>query len=157
MTTLEGGCHCGNVRYSLTTDSTDGYYCHCRMCQLSFGNIFATFINSKKSNLKWLKNKPTYFASTKFANRGFCNQCGTPLTFEFHESENMDISVGSLDQPNLTKPAHHFATESIVQNWFKPDGLPQKRSDEYDKLQDFWKKHYGNEKPSVETARKNYT
>jgi hypothetical protein len=126
------------------------------MCQLAFGNIFATFMTIKKSDINWIGAYPTYFKSSRFARRGFCNKCGTPLTFEFNGSENMDISIGSLDNPDLTKPENHFASESIVQNWFVEDGLPKKRADEHTKLQEYWREYYGNEKPSLETARKHH-
>lgn len=154
MNIFQGGCHCGNIRYTISTESHNGYYCHCRMCQLSFGNIFAAFMNIKKADIEWTKALPTYYKSSKFAQRGFCGKCGTPLTFEFDDSENMDISIGSLDVPDLTKPESHFASESIIYNWFTEDGLPKKRADEHEKLQGYWKKYYGNEPQTVETARK---
>ena len=42
---LHGGCLCGQVRYEARPDHREGYYCHCRMCQLAFGNTRAAFIN----------------------------------------------------------------------------------------------------------------
>lgn len=156
MNIFQGGCLCGNIRYTISTLSHNGYYCHCRMCQLAFGNVFATFMSIKKSDINWMSAYPTYFKSSRFARRGFCGKCGTPLTFEFNESENMDISIGSLDSPDLTKPVSHFGAESIVHNWFVEDGLPKKDSNDHGKLKEYWKEYYGNEKPSVETARKHH-
>jgi hypothetical protein len=126
------------------------------MCQLAFGNVFAAFMTIQKGDINWINAYPTYFKSSRFAHRGFCNKCGTPLTFEFNDSDSMDISIGSLDVPDLTKPISHFASESIVQNWFTEDGLPKKRLDEHTKLQKYWKEYYGKEEPSVETARKHH-
>ena len=95
---LQGGCLCGAVRYEATPDHRDGYYCHCRMCQLAFGNTRAAYLNLRKSEVRWLTRRP-YYASSKIARRGFCSRCGTPLSFEFLDSERMDLSVGSLDEP----------------------------------------------------------
>mgnify|MGYP000925354955 CR=1 FL=1 len=103
-TTLAGGCLCGAVRYEVTLDKLEGYYCHCRMCQLAFGNLFATFLNAPKADVRWTGGEPRYFASSKFARRGFCGGCGTPLTFEFLDSPRMDLSVGSLDEPGRLRP-----------------------------------------------------
>ena len=94
---MQGGCLCGRVRYEAAPTHRDGYYCHCRMCQLAFGNTRAAYINLRKDELRWLNGPPSYYASSKIARRGFCGRCGTPLSFEFLDSERMDLAVGSLD------------------------------------------------------------
>ncbi len=94
---LQGGCLCGQLRYEATPTHRDGYYCHCRMCQLAFGNTRAAFFNLRKDQVRWLNGPPSYYASSKIARRGFCGRCGTPLSFEFLDSERMDLAVGSLD------------------------------------------------------------
>jgi len=55
---VEGGCLCGRVRYRATPENRDGYYCHCRMCQLAFGNTRAAYFNLRKSELQWLTEPP---------------------------------------------------------------------------------------------------
>ena len=101
---LQGGCLCGRVRYEATPTHRDGYYCHCRMCQLAFGNTRAAFFNLRKDQVRWLNSPPSYYASSKIARRGFCGHCGTPLSFEFLDGENLDLSVGSLDEPDQLRP-----------------------------------------------------
>src|SRR5439155_6880415 len=94
---LTGGCLCGRTRYEAAPDHREGYYCHCRMCQLAFGNTRAAFVNLRKAEVRWL-SAPAYYASSKIARRGFCVRCGTPLSFEYLDSERMDLAVGSLDE-----------------------------------------------------------
>ena len=96
---LAGGCLCRRVRYEAAPEHREGYYCHCRMCQLAFGNTRASFLNLRKDQVRWTGEPPKYYASSKFARRGFCPDCGTPLSFEYLDSEHMDLSVGSLDDP----------------------------------------------------------
>ena len=152
--TLTGGCLCGAVRFEARPDSTDGYYCHCRMCQLAFGNTRAAFLNLRKDQLTWTAAQPTRYASSKIALRGFCGQCGTPLSFEYLDSERMDIAVGSLDDPAAVKPTSHFAVESRVAPWHVPDGLPEERFDEHQRLLQRWREAYGDDvKPGVEAVR----
>ena len=78
---LTGGCLCGAVRFEARPEKREGYYCHCRMCQLAFGNTRATFINLRKDQVTWSGTAPTEYASSRLALRSFCNRCGTPLSF----------------------------------------------------------------------------
>jgi hypothetical protein len=131
------------VRYTATPDAAEGYYCHCRMCQLAFGNTRAAFVNLRKDRVAWTGVPPTYYASSKLAQRGFCGRCGTPLSFEYLSSERMDLSVGSLDDPGAVKPTLHFAIESRVAAWHAEDGLPGERLDTNPKMQERWRDAYG--------------
>ena len=150
---LEGGCLCGLVRYRARPDHRDGYYCHCRMCQLAFGNIRAAYFNLRKSEVQWLI-VPTYYASSKIARRGFCPHCGTPLCFEFLDSERMDLSIGSLDEPSAMKPTEHFAVESRIAAWHAPDGLLESRLDGNAQIVKRWRDAYGQSvEPGVAATR----
>ena len=140
---LPGGCLCGAVRYEAAPTHRDGYYCHCRMCQLAFGNTRAAYFNLRKDQVRWLSAPPRWYASSKIARRGFCGRCGTPLSFEFLDGENMDLSVGSLDEPSLLKPTEHFAVESRIVNWHVDDGLPGSRLDDNARIQQRWREAYG--------------
>lgn len=139
---VTGGCLCGAVRYRAHTENREGYYCHCRMCQLAVGNTRAAFFNLPKASVTW-EAEPRYFMSSTFARRGFCGQCGTPLSFEYVDSKRMDLTVGSLDDPSLLHPASHFAVESRVGNWHAEDGLPGTRLDASERLMARWKDAYG--------------
>ena len=150
---VEGGCLCGAVRYRATLEKREGYYCHCRMCQLAVGNTRAAFINLPKAAVEWTRGEPTLFASSAFALRGFCNRCGTPLSFEYRDSKNMDLSVGSLDDPGAFRPTSHFAIESRVESWHCDDGLKGSRLDTNEGIMARWKAAYGDATPSLETAR----
>jgi hypothetical protein len=151
---VEGGCLCGAVRYRAAPLDRDGYYCHCRMCQLAFGNTRAAFVNLLKSAVEWTHGAPARYASSAFALRGFCGNCGTPLSFEYLDSERMDISVGSLDDPGAFKPTSHFAVESRIASWHCEDGLPGARLDANERIVARWKSAYGDAvQPGREAAQ----
>ncbi|MEO7339097.1 MAG: GFA family protein [Caldimonas sp.] len=152
---LTGGCLCGSIRYEVRVDTPEGYLCHCRMCQLAFGNTRAAFVNVRKDQVAWTDGTPTWFASSKIALRGFCGRCGTPLTFEYLASDRMDLSVGSLDDPGALRPVSHFAVESRIAAWHVPDGLPEERLDQHARLVERWRDAYGNDVvPGVDATRK---
>ena len=151
---VTGGCLCGRVRYTAQPDHREGYYCHCRMCQLAFGNTRASFLNLRKDQVRWTAAEPDHYASSSFARRGFCARCGSPLSFEYLGSERMDLSIGSLDDPAAFRPVSHFAVESRLAGWHAPDRLPEQRLDSYQPIMDRWREAYGpDSQPGVDTAR----
>ena len=134
---VTGGCLCGGVRYEADHLPWGSGYCHCRMCQQSVGNVFALYAAFRRSGFRYTKGEPKRYRSSDIATRGFCDQCGSPLTFEYdHDAENLDVTVGSLDDPEQVRPTHHTGTESAV-SWLKiDDGLPRKRTEESKGFQD---------------------
>ncbi len=151
---LTGGCLCGDARYESRPDKAEGYYCHCRMCQLAFGSTRAAFFNLRKDQVVWTATAPTRFASSKIALRGFCGRCGTPLSFEYLASERMDLSVGSLDHPEALHPVAHFAVESRIAVWHAPDGLAEERLDQNERIVERWRDAYGAEvEPGIDAVR----
>lgn len=140
---LSGGCQCGRVRFEARLENFDACACHCRMCQRASGNVFIAFKNLKKADLRWLGEEPDYYASSSFARRGYCRQCGTPLSFDYPDSETIDLTVGSFDSPGDFVPTSHFGIESRLEHWRRLDGLPEMRADEYQPLVDRWTKHVG--------------
>jgi len=55
------------------------------------------------------------FASSEFAERGFCSACGTPLTYRAVKSARISVTLGSLDDPNAVAPDSQLGAESQVQ------------------------------------------
>lgn len=139
METLTGGCQCGRVRYEVSVADDEAYLCHCRMCQKATGGFAASFKNVKKANVRWLGAEPDWYQSSPIAARPFCSTCGTPLGFAFPDSENMDLTVGSFDDPGRFRPVSHFGVESMHEAWLDTRGLKRMRSDEYQALVDKWK------------------
>jgi hypothetical protein len=152
---LGGGCLCGRVRYEARPDQRDGYYCHCRMCQLAFGNTRAAYLNLRKDQLRWTGAEPAWYASSRIARRGFCARCGTPLAFEFLDGDRIDVSVGSLDDPAAVRPVEHFAVESRIAAWHAADGLPEERLDANARIAERWREAYGaGAEPGLATVRR---
>jgi hypothetical protein len=150
---LNGGCLCGRVRYEARPEHRGGYYCHCRMCQLAFGNTRAAYLNLAKDQVHWLA-PPAYYASSRIARRGFCPHCGTPLSFEFLDSRRMDLAVGSLDDPAQITPTEHFSIETRIESWHADDGLPGQRLDSNERIGALWRRAYGDTvQPGLQAVR----
>ncbi|HEV2080400.1 MAG TPA: GFA family protein [Allosphingosinicella sp.] len=89
-----GGCMCGRVRYTAAVEDNEAYLCHCRMCQRASGNVSFAMKTVRKADVRW-EREPDYYASSPIARRGFCSACGTSLTFDYPDSEKIDLIVGS--------------------------------------------------------------
>jgi hypothetical protein len=107
------------------------------MCQRATGSVSIAFKNIKKSDVAW-SGEPDWYDSSPIARRPYCRECGTSLGFAFPDSENMDLTVGSFDDPSRFRPTHHFGVESLHRAWLNTEGLPEKRTDEYEPLKQRW-------------------
>ena len=125
-----GGCQCGGVRYAIFAEPTQPHLCHCRMCQKAFGSLFAALALAPLDDFVWTRGEPAIFASSSVVERGFCAACGTPLTFQFVDSKNINFSIGSLDEPSKIQPDIQIGVESRI-SWVPGLGnLPASRTEE---------------------------
>lgn len=134
---VSGGCQCGRIRYSAEIGDYDAYLCHCRMCQRATGGVSIAFKNVAKAARIW-ETEPDWFHSSPIARRPFCSACGTPLGFEFIDSDNCDLTVGSIDEASLFAPTSQFGMESRQEAWSNTADLPGKRCDEHEALVKRW-------------------
>ena len=128
---LAGGCQCGAVRYRLTAEPTGVNLCHCRMCQKASGGPFMTFGGVRMSEFIVTRGAISTFASSDIAERGFCAQCGTPLTYRSLWSDWISVTLGSLDDPNAAEPAAQFGVESRVRWLARALSAPETRTEQW--------------------------
>jgi len=143
MTAMTGGCQCGRVRYTAEIDNDDAYLCHCKMCRRATGGASIAFVGVPQDKVRW-ESGPDWYRSSPIAHRPFCAHCGTPLGFSFIEdAKNIDLTVGSFDDPSRFRPVHNYATESILPAWLDASHLPGIRTEENANVVERWKKATG--------------
>jgi hypothetical protein len=125
-----GGCQCGAVRYALKARPFSADFCHCRMCQRAVGNLFAAYADLEADQVEWTKGRPAIFESSTKAERGFCRDCGTPLSFAYKGQPYLSVTLGSLDDPELVPITRHLGVESKASWLMFSDGLPEKQTGE---------------------------
>jgi hypothetical protein len=69
------------------------------------------------------------FKSSNLAQRGFCKDCGTPLTFKF-EGDEIAITTGSLDDPMAAPPTVQYGVESMIAWCATLGDLPRVRTED---------------------------
>ncbi|MGH6910696.1 MAG: GFA family protein, partial [Phenylobacterium sp.] len=98
-----GGCQCGAVRYRVEGELGRATICHCRMCQKAMGGPFGPFVSVKSDQVEWTRGTRKRFASSNKVSRGFCADCGTPLTFEWSETV-IDLAFYTFDRAEEVVP-----------------------------------------------------
>ena len=109
---LTGGCQCGAIRFALKATPVRVSICHCRMCQKAAGAPFASFADIQKDDFSWTRGAPAAFRSSSIAERDFCRQCGTPLSFRRIDGPRIEILTGAFDRPDRVIPTRQYGTES---------------------------------------------
>jgi hypothetical protein len=105
---LTGGCQCGAVRFAVEDGLGRASLCHCRMCQKANGAFYGPFVTAY--GVRWTRGAPKYFQSSNLVRRGFCGDCGTPLTFE--AGADVELTIGAFDKPSQIVPAIAVGLES---------------------------------------------
>ena len=134
---MAGGCACGRVRYRAAVASDEAYLCHCRMCQRATGAVSIALTGVRKDEVEW-EGEPDWYASSPIASRPFCSACGTSLGFAYPDSEKMDLTVASFDDPSRFRPGHHFGAESLHRAFLNTEGLPEIRTESYEPIMKKW-------------------
>ena len=118
-----GGCQCGRVRYEAEGPVDRTTVCYCRMCQKASGAPFMAFVRFPANHVAWSTPPDTFFSSGQ-VQRGFCRECGTPLTYRNVQGSNISITLNSLDDPAAVKPEAVFFPAQKA-GWLGDlDGLP---------------------------------
>ena len=142
---LTGGCQCGATRYEITNGLGRASICHCRMCQKAFGNAFAPLVTAR--GLRWLSGEPKRFRSSNKAQRGFCGDCGTPLTYEA-DGHDPEIAIATLDDASAVGPVIQVGLESRLPWCASLAELPTRTPEEAERLAPFFENLISYQHPS---------
>ncbi|MCR8826843.1 GFA family protein [Pseudosulfitobacter koreensis] len=98
-----GSCICGGVRYSIAADLRHTGACHCGMCRKWSGGVYLGIEVAAKDFELQAKDSLSIYASSPWAERGFCNTCGSSIfyrvTAEGPHQGTFHVGLGTLDDP----------------------------------------------------------
>lgn len=116
---VEGHCLCGSIQFRVEGDALWVAHCHCESCRRNTGSAVATFVGFKPSQLEYLSGQRKIFESSPGVRRGFCPDCGTPLSYETDRSpDEIHLYLCSLDNPErFEAQSHVFYSERVP--WFE--------------------------------------
>ena len=146
---MTGGCQCGAVRF--IAELGEASLCHCRMCQKAVGGLFGAFVEAR--GLTWTRGEPRRFQSSNMVRRGFCGDCGTPLTFEFlGANAPVAVTIGALDQPAAARPVFQLDPGGRVPYVDELHHLPRPQGEEAEKASEHLAKITSYQHPDHDTA-----
>lgn len=106
-----GQCLCTSIRFKVKIPEKHIHICHCNICQNWGGGpsfaISAPSQNVTISGEQYLK----WYSSSEWAERGFCEKCGTHLFFRTKEGQGdyFGISAGAVkDKDGYNIDSHIF-------------------------------------------------
>lgn len=118
MSTLQGGCLCGKVRFTVSQPPLRTFACHCTFCQRVTGSAFYAESIFQRDAIQFNDGELRQYAhvsdgSQKKVFVHFCPVCGTTVGLTFERWPDMQaISRGCYDDPNAVDISSHIWTRS---------------------------------------------
>ena len=126
---VDGGCHCGLIRYEAEVDPAAVAICHCTDCQTLSGTAYRTV--APATGFKLLAGRPKVYVKTAESGnqrqQAFCAECGTPI-FSAPVADAPSIHhlrVGSIRQRAQLPPRSRYWCRSALEWSSDLAGLPQ--------------------------------
>jgi hypothetical protein len=101
MKTMQGGCHCGRVRFKVTADLDRVTYCNCSMCAKK-GFLHLIVPPEQFELLSGKDDLATYQFNTGVAKHTFCKTCGIhPFYVPRSDPDKIDVNARCIDDVDL--------------------------------------------------------
>lgn len=121
---IDGGSHCGAIRFEAEIDPAQIYACHCTDCQVLSGAPYRVVIPARFADLR-LSGKPKIY--TKIAESGrerqqtFCGDCGAPVYSRGsgEDASRVALRWGTVNQRRELAPKRRAWCRSAVE-WSVP-------------------------------------
>jgi hypothetical protein len=124
---LTGGCACGAVRFTVHADPVRVGLCHCLTCRKAHASAFNPFVVFPAGAVTITGEFGAWRSSAHFV-RHFCPACGSRVSAAYDDGDEIELSLGSFDQPGLFSPQY----ESWIirrEAWLAPLDVPQNDRD----------------------------
>ena len=125
---IDGGCHCGALKYEADIDPGRVGVCHCIDCQILSGCAFRTAVHVNIDDFRLLCGEPRTYTKTGGSGKPrimvFCGDCGTQLygTGPNEEAARISLRVGTSNQRATLKPVRQIWRRSAV-SWLDDLGI----------------------------------
>lgn len=101
-----GGCLCGAVRYVALGEPERVGLCHCATCRKNTGTPYLAFAVYDAANVT-IEGALKVHRAPKI-DRRFCPQCGTLICLAEEGESEIDLTLGSFDEPPAFTPQYEL-------------------------------------------------
>lgn len=124
---LEGGCHCGAIRYWVEGEPKHAALCHCVDCRRQSGAPMVAWTLFGNDAFAVTKGQARIYASSEHGRRHFCGDCGTGLfyTNDVIFPDMTDVQSATLDDPDALPVQAQIQTAERIGWMNQIDSLPQ--------------------------------
>jgi hypothetical protein len=123
---MEGGCHCGAVRYRIDGEAITHAICHCSDCRRHAGAPLVAWTMYPAAAVQLVKGQPKIYTSSEHGRRHFCADCGTGLLYvNAHVLPGIiDVQSATYDDPNVIPARAHIQVAERISWMEKAHELP---------------------------------
>ena len=102
MRTLEGGCHCGRIRFRVTADLDGVTICNCSICtKKGYLHLIVPLVQFEL--LSGQGDLTTYTFNTGVAKHTFCRHCGVQAFYvPRSDPDKVDVNARCIDGIDLS-------------------------------------------------------
>jgi hypothetical protein len=128
MIKIDGGCHCGQLRYEAEIDPASVEICHCEDCQVLSGTAFRVVVPVPEEAFRLTNGEPKTYVKTAESGakriQAFCSHCGSQIyaTSAAPGKRTFGLRVGTIRQRRTLVPSKQYWCKSALP-WL--DTLPQ--------------------------------
>ncbi len=122
---LQGRCACGAIHFTTSVAPVQVSWCHCKDCRRQTGAPAVVWAGFGVEDVAW-QGSPKRRRSSDEVTRGFCADCGTPISYE-HDRLPGEIYIlaGLFDEADSLVPDRHAYVTSKLFWMHLEDGLPE--------------------------------
>lgn len=121
---ITGRCECGSVAFTISAELAPPSACHCSQCRRLSGHYWSG-TSVKHPDLTFTADTTlTWYHSSDWAERGFCNACGSSLFYRPKDADHVSVAMGSLDAPTGTALRRHIFAKDKGDYYDINDDIP---------------------------------
>jgi hypothetical protein len=113
--TYEGGCLCGQIRFSAIGPALKPHTCSCTMCQRHSGALTVAWVEFPSTSVSWTGpgGAPATRRSSSYSSRAFCPTCGSTIG-AIDDNPVIALVLGVFDKPGakeLAPTSHSYISK----------------------------------------------